>query len=81
MRGGRIYGRMPDLSAGSGNPDNAGWGQIIPTLSVDQYAATLAAWFGLQPAERDLIFPNLVHMTGPLLSIAGPDLGFMQALG
>lgn len=81
VRGGRIYGRMPDLSAGSGNPDNAGWGQIIPTLSVDQYAATLAAWFGLQPAERDLIFPNLVHMTGPLLSIAGPDLGFMQALG
>jgi uncharacterized protein (DUF1501 family) len=77
VRGARIYGRMPNLAAGDGNPDNAGWGQIIPTLSVDQYAATLASWFGLHPADRDEIFPNLQHMNGPLLSIAGPDLGFM----
>jgi len=80
VRGARIFGRMPNLAAGSENPDNAGWGQIIPTLSVDQYAATLAGWFGLQPADRDQIFPNLMHMNGPLLSISGPDLGFMQAI-
>jgi uncharacterized protein (DUF1501 family) len=80
VRGARIYGRMPNLAAGSGNPDNAGWGQIIPTLSVDQYAATLSSWYGLHADDRDAIFPNLVHMNGPLLSIAGPNLGFMNPI-
>jgi len=80
VRGARIYGRMPNLSASTSNPDNAGWGQIIPTLSVDQYAATLASWFGLVPADRDEIFPNLVHMNGPLLSMSGPNLGFMNSI-
>lgn len=78
VEGGRIYGRMPSLLA-QNNPDDAGWGQIIPTLSVDQYAATLAKWYGLTDLDRGDIFPNLVHMTGPILSIAGPDLGFMLA--
>ncbi len=79
--GQRIIGRMPNLSADESNPDNAGWGQIIPTLSVDQYAATLATWYGLDPvADRPDIFPNLEFMTGPLLAIEGPDLGFMQPI-
>jgi uncharacterized protein (DUF1501 family) len=77
VNGQRIYGRMPSLAL-NGNPDDAGWGQIIPTLAVDQYAATLASWYGLSDADRDDIFPNLVHMAGPILSIEGPNLGFMQ---
>jgi uncharacterized protein (DUF1501 family) len=76
--GGKIYGRMPSLLANN-NPDDAGWGQIIPTLSVDQYAATLARWYGLSDLDRDSIFPNLVHMTGAIPSISGPNLGFMLA--
>lgn len=76
VNGGRIFGRMPSLAA-TNNPDDAGWGQVIPTLSVDQYAATLAKWYGLSDLDRDTIFPNLVHMTGPIPAIAGPDLGFM----
>ncbi len=78
VHGGQIYGRLPNLSL-TNNPENAGWGQIIPTLAVDQYAATLARWFGLSDADRGLIFPNLEFMTGPKLAIEGPDLGFMQA--
>lgn len=78
VNGGQIYGTMPNLDASESNPDNAGWGQIIPTLSVDQYAATLASWYGLSNADREMIFPNLPFMTGSLLSIEGPDLGFMQ---
>ena len=77
VAGGRIYGRMPSLAVPESNPDDAGWGQIIPTLSADQYAATLATWFGLSAADRADIFPNLVHMEGSILSIEGPDLGFM----
>jgi uncharacterized protein (DUF1501 family) len=80
VRGARIYGKMPNLSGNSDtNPDDAGWGQIIPTLSVDQYAATLCRWYGLSDADRGTIFPNLQYMTGTMLSIPGPDLGFMLA--
>ena len=77
--GGRIVGELPPLAL-SNNPLNAGWGQIIPRLAVDQYAATLARWFGLSDSDRSTIFPNLVHMTGPKLAIEGPDLGFLRAL-
>lgn len=77
VNGQRIFGRMPSLALNN-NPDDAGWGQIIPTLSVDQYAATLASWYGLSDSDRLEIFPNLVHMSSPILSIEGPNLGFMQ---
>ncbi|WP_394540589.1 DUF1501 domain-containing protein [Lysobacter enzymogenes] len=68
VRGGRFYGRMPDLSAGSA--DDAGQGRIIPTTSVDQYAGTLARWFGVADEDIDLILPNLRNF--PLR-----NLGFM----
>jgi uncharacterized protein (DUF1501 family) len=57
VRGGRFFGTLPRLQ--NDGPDDAGWGQIIPTTSVDQYAATLARWFGVGETELDLIFPNL----------------------
>lgn len=69
VRGQRFYGRMPSL-AQSGNPDDAGYGQLIPTLSVDQYAATLARWFGLGEGGIDDILPNLGNF-------ASRDLGFL----
>ena len=68
VRGGRLFGRMPALV--NGGDDDAGWGQIIPTTAVDQYAATLARWFGVADADLDLIFPNLRNF-------AARDLGFM----
>ncbi len=82
--GGRYYGRLPSLSLAEGptsaNPLNVGDGRLIPTLSVDQYAATLARWFGLPDADRGLLFPNLQHMSasGGRLAIDGPDLGFLR---
>jgi len=78
VNGSAIYGRMPSLLPSASNPDDAGWGQIIPQLSVDQYAATLAKWYGLSDTDRAEIFPNLSFMTGNMLSIQGPNLGFMQ---
>ena len=77
VSGRRIFGRMPNLQANN-NPEDTGWGgQIIPTISVDQYAATLATWFGLSNTDRADIFPNLQYMTGPMMAIEGPNLGFM----
>ena len=68
VRGGRFVGTMPTLQ--NEGPDDAGWGQIIPTTSVDQYGATLARWFGIGDSELDLIFPNLRNFPAR-------DLGFM----
>jgi len=58
VRGGRYYGTMPSLVP-TGNPDDTGYGQIIPTTSVDQYAATLATWLGVGASDLATIFPNL----------------------
>jgi uncharacterized protein (DUF1501 family) len=58
VRGGQIYGKMPELALGG--PDDAGnEGRWIPTLAVDQYAATLSTWLGADPAELASVLPNL----------------------
>lgn len=69
VRGARYYGRMPSL-AQHNNPDDAGYGQIIPTTGVDPYAATLARWFGVSAPLLPELFPNL-HL------YPQQDVGFM----
>ncbi len=81
--GGDFYGNdtangtpYPTLTIGAAGPDdtdsNSGArGRWIPTTSVDEYAATLAKWFGLADADRTAVFPNIGNF-------ATPDLGFMS---
>jgi uncharacterized protein (DUF1501 family) len=38
---------------------------------VDQYAATLAQWFGVTPANLTSIFPNLGNFGVPNLGFLG----------
>jgi uncharacterized protein (DUF1501 family) len=68
VRGGRFYGQIPALALGG--PEDAGEGRWIPTTSVDEYAATLARWFGVAESDLPLVLPNLGRF-------ATPDLGFM----
>ena len=49
---------MPELALGGPN-DEGTRGRWIPTLAVDQYAATLAAWFGADSAALATVLPNL----------------------
>lgn len=64
--------QMPSLLSSASNPNDGGYGQMIPTTSVDQYTATLAKWFGLTTGDIDLILPNL----GP--NFSHRDLGFLS---
>jgi len=42
----------------------------MPTTSVDQYAATMASWFGVNSSDVNLVFLNLNRF-------ATVNLGFM----
>lgn len=61
VKGQEIYGAMPSLELGS--DDDIGEGRIIPTTSFDQYAATLAEWFGVTSDDVEKIFPNIKNFT------------------
>lgn len=70
VKGGRVYGTMPNLTI-DGPSDTGERGSWIPTISTDEYSATLAKWFGVSPANMSLVLPNIGRF-------ASPDLGFMS---
>jgi uncharacterized protein (DUF1501 family) len=67
VRGGRFYGDYPLLEIGS--TLEIGGGRIIPTVSADQYAATLARWFGVTDTDLAKVAPSIGNF-------AQRDLGF-----
>lgn len=63
-----VYGTFPVLEIGG--DDDVGGGRMIPTTSADQYAATLARWFGIPDVDLDIVAPHIDNF-------AQRDLGFM----
>lgn len=57
VAGGRFYGTAPAVA--SGGPDDVGQGRLLPTTAVDQYAATLASWFGVSDTDLPLVLPSI----------------------
>ncbi len=51
-------------------------GRWVPATSVEQYAATLARWFGVQSADMATVFPKIANFTNS--GGINTDLGFMQ---
>jgi len=68
VQGGKLYGAFPTYAVNG--PDDTQLGRWIPRISVDEYSATLAKWFGVTGSNLNLIFPNLSHFINP-------DLGFL----
>ena len=68
VNGRDIYGTYPLLDIGG--PEDVGGGRMIPSTSADQYAATLAKWFGIPDMYLNDVAPNLGNF-------AEQDLGFM----
>lgn len=59
---GQAYYGTPPL-VGNGTSDDIGQGRLIPTTSVDQYAATLANWFGVAASDLPTVLPNIGNYT------------------
>jgi len=84
VRGGDLYGHYPAMAIGgpddclsNSNPSTPARGAWPPSTSIDQYAATLAKWFGVDLTNAATVaqtFPNLASFTGAGLPA---DLGFM----
>jgi uncharacterized protein (DUF1501 family) len=51
--------------------NDVGNGRLIPTTAVEQYAGTLAQWFGLSNSQIQAVFPNFSNFG------SNPYLGFM----
>jgi uncharacterized protein (DUF1501 family) len=82
VKGAAFYGTPPPVSVGNTAAPEDQWhvgqGRLLPSTSVDQYAATLARWFGVADAELTSILPNLRHFGAGAGRPDYPgDLGFM----
>ena len=56
INGGKLLGRMPDLSPGSA--DDIGQGVWLPTTATDQLGTQLAAWFGADATTLAAVWPH-----------------------
>jgi uncharacterized protein (DUF1501 family) len=57
VKGQKIYGTPPAI--GNGTADDVGQGRLLPSISVDQYASTLASWFGVGTGDMTTVLPNM----------------------
>ena len=83
VRGQAFYGTPPPVSAGEtgseADQSHVGQGRLIPTTSVDQYAATLSSWLGVPDPFMNQVVPNINRFGA---AAGRPDypwnLGFMN---
>ena len=70
VQGNRVYGQFPTVALNG--PEDSGRGSLIPTTSVDEYAATLARWFGVSQSNLSLVLPNIGRFASSNLGFMGP---------
>lgn len=84
VKGKAFYGTPPPVSVSdtkdafgnylAENQWHVGQGRLLPSTLVDQYAATLALWFGVAEAELPGILPNITRFGSAAYPV---KLGFM----
>jgi uncharacterized protein (DUF1501 family) len=57
VKGGRFFGQAP--LPGNNGPDDVGQGRMLPTMAVDQLAATLATWMGVGASDLATVVPGI----------------------
>jgi uncharacterized protein (DUF1501 family) len=70
VRGKNFYGMAPAVA--NNGPDDVGQGRLLPSTSVDQYAATLGRWLGVSDTDLLTVLPNLANHDASVR-----NLGFM----
>jgi uncharacterized protein (DUF1501 family) len=69
-----LYGAYPILRLGGPDDTDGGTnprGRWIPTTSVEQYAATLATWYGLSTTDLSTVFPLIDRFPSANLGFMG----------
>ena len=57
-----MYGTFPQVAFGTN--EDIRQGKLLPTTSVDQYAASFARWLGVPDASVPDVLPNIVNFDG-----------------
>jgi uncharacterized protein (DUF1501 family) len=70
VKGKQFYGKAPVIA--NNGPDDVGQGSLLPSTSIDQFAATLATWFGVANGDLPYVMPNIVNW-----SQSDRQLGFL----
>jgi uncharacterized protein (DUF1501 family) len=76
VQGGKFYGtptagNFPLVALNTAT--DVGEGRLLPTISVEEYAATLGRWFGISETELKIVLPNLNNFQ----QFANFNVGFM----
>jgi uncharacterized protein (DUF1501 family) len=74
VQGHTLYGTYPNITPGGPDDTDSGTsprGRWIPTTSIEQYAATLASWYGLSSADLTAVFPLIGHFSSSNLGFLG----------
>jgi uncharacterized protein (DUF1501 family) len=75
VKGGRIYGRFPDLAL-DGVDDVGYGGRMLPTTSVDQFFAEMLRWFGVSAANMSYVLPNIANFYN--VNSSSLPIGFLK---
>ncbi len=61
VRGQRFHGLAP--LPGNNGADDVGQGRMLPTMAVDQLAATMATWMGVSGTDLSTVVPGIGNYT------------------
>ena len=70
LRSADVHGTFPQLAI-DGPDDVSKRGVWLPSTSLDQYAATMASWFGVPDSALKSVFPNLSNFATAKLGFLG----------